>query len=171
MIEFRLRPWRMDDLPSLVKYAANFDIAKNMMDSFPHPYSEQSGINFIEMTQRTKNLILCIEINGEAVGSAGIHLRSDIYKKNAELGYWLAEPFWGKGIISRVVPEMVDKAFTQFDIERLFGVVFGRNTASQRVMEKCGFVHEATLKKTIFKNDQFEDEVIYAMRREQWEKR
>jgi RimJ/RimL family protein N-acetyltransferase len=166
--DFKLRPWSMDDLPSLVKYAANFDIAKNMMDSFPHPYSEKSGIDFIEMTQRTKNLILCIEIDGEAAGSTGIHLRSDIYRKNAEIGYWLAEPFWGKGIISRVIPMIVDKGFDTFDIERIFANVFARNKASQRVLEKSGFVLEGQFEKTIFKNGQFEDEMVYAVRRENW---
>jgi ribosomal-protein-alanine N-acetyltransferase len=148
-IDFKLRPWSMDDLPSLVKYAANFDIAKNMMDSFPHPYSKQSRIDFIEMTQKTKNLLLCIEINGEAAGSSGIHLRSDIYKKNAEIGYWLAEPYWGNGIISRVIPIMVDKGFETFDIERIFANVFGRNKASQCVLEKNGFVLEGQFEKTI----------------------
>lgn len=158
----------MDDLPSLVKYADNFDIAKNMMNGFPHPYSKQSGIDFIEMTQRTKSLILCIEIDGEAVGSTGIHLKTDVYRKNAELGYWLAEPFWGKGIITRVVPVMIDKAFTQFDIQRLYAGVFGSNKASQRVLQKCGFDNEGTNKQAIYKNGKLDDQLIFAIRREQW---
>ena len=158
----------MDDLPSLVKYAANFDIAKNMMDSFPHPYSEQSGKDFIRMVQKTENLILCIEVNGEAAGSTGIHLKTDIYRKNAELGYWLAEPFWGNGIISRVIPEIVEMGFEQFDIERIYAGVFETNKASQRVLEKNGFTHEARLVKNVYKNDQFQDQHIYSVRIENW---
>lgn len=167
-LDFKLRPWSMDDLPSLVRYANNFEIAKNMMDGFPYPYSEQSGIDFIEMTQKSKSLFQCIEINGEAAGSSGIHLRTDVYKKNAEIGYWLAEPYWGKGIISRVIPMMVDEGFEMFDIERIYAGVFGRNKASQHVLEKNGFVLEGQFEKTIFKNGQFEDEMVYAVRRESW---
>ncbi len=165
---FKLRPWSMDDLPSLVKYAKNFKIAQNMMDGFPHPYNQESGKSFLQLVEKTKDLILCIEIDGEAAGSTGIHLKKDIYRKNAEIGYWIAEPYWGQGIISRVIPEMVDRAFGQFHIERVYAGVFGRNIASQRALQKNGFTLDAKLERTIYKNDQFEDEHIYAVRKDEW---
>jgi len=169
-IDFKLRPWLEDDLPCLVKYADNHKISRNMRDGFPHPYTEQSGKAFLEMVEKSNDLILCIEANGEAVGSAGIHLKPDIYRKNAEIGYWLAEPYWGKGIISRVIPMMVDKGLENCDIERIYAGVFGSNKASQRVLEKCGFTLEAQLEKAIYKNGKFENEHLYAILRESWQK-
>lgn len=171
-VEFKLRPWSMDDLPSMVKYANNFKIANNLSDGFPHPYSEEDGKKFLNMfLEDTSQLILCIEVNGEAAGSIGIHPRKDIYRKNAEIGYWLAEPYWGNGILGKVIPQMVNLGFDTFDIERIYAPVFGRNKASQRVLAKNGFEVEGRYEKTVFKNEQFEDEVIYAVRRENWKNR
>ena len=169
-MDFKLRPWSKDDLPSIVKYANNPKIAANLTDGFPHPYSEKDALFFLDLIQKSADLILCIEVNSEFAGSAGIHLKKDIHRKNAEIGYWLAEPYWGHGIVSRVVKEMVDKGFQQFDIDRIYAPVFGRNKASQRVLQKCGFVVEAEFKNTVYKNGKFEDEVVLAIRREQWEK-
>lgn len=169
--DFKLRPWSEADLPSIVKYANNPKIAANLTDGFPHPYSEEDGKSFLKMIQEGDDLILCIEINGEFAGSVGIHLKGDIYRKNAEIGYWLAEPYWGQGVISRVIPKMVDKAFEKFDIERIYAGVYGRNKASQHVLKKCGFEIEGKFKNTIFKNGKFEDEVVLAIRRKNWRNR
>lgn len=154
-----------------MKYANNPKIAANLTDGFPHPYSEKDALFFLDLIQKSPDLILCIEVNDEFAGSTGIHLKKDIHRKNAEIGYWLAEPFWDQGIVSRVVREMVDKGFQQFDIDRIYAPVFGRNKASQRVLEKSGFVVEAEFKNTAYKNGKFEDEVVLGIRREQWEKR
>ncbi|MDB5263882.1 MAG: family N-acetyltransferase, partial [Adhaeribacter sp.] len=109
--------------------------------------------------------IFAIEVNGEAAGGIGVHPQTDIQRKNAELGYWLAEPYWGKGIITKAIRQMVDFAFQHPDIERIFARPFGTNLASQRVLEKAGFILEARLHKTFFKNGIYEDELIYARRR------
>lgn len=169
-IPFKLRPWSMEDLPSLIKYANNFNISNNMFDGFPHPYTKEDGKRFIEITEKSKDMILCIEVNGEAVGSAGIHLKNDVYRKNAEIGYWLAEPFWGQGIISKVTPKIVDFGFEKFGIERIYARVYGRNLGSQKVLKNCGFQFEGQFEKTIFKNGKFEDEIIYSVRRNKWKK-
>lgn len=162
----------MEDLPSLVKYANNFNIANNLTDAFPYPYSQEDGKRFIEMVSSKDPLqVFCIEVNGEAAGGIGIHPQDDIHRKNAELGYWLAEPFWSQGIISRAVALAVDHAFKTFEITRVFARPYGRNMASQRVLEKNGFVFEGKFEKTLYKNGQFEDELIYAIRKEQWKKR
>lgn len=168
-MEVTLRSWKDSDLESLVKYGNNVDIANNLSDAFPHPYTEEDGRKFLKIFADTeKHLILAIDVDGEAVGSIGIHPRRDIYRKNAEIGYWLAEPFWGKGILSKVVPQMVKKGFEKFDIVRLYAPVFARNKASQRVLEKSGFKVEARLYGTVFKNGKFEDEVVLGLRRENW---
>ena len=165
-MDFRLRPWTIEDLESLVRFANNFNIAKNLMDVFPHPYSIENGKAFIDIaTKNTPPNILAIEVNGEAAGAIGLHPQSDVYRRNAELGYWLAEPYWGKGIITRTIVQMVDYGFKHFDIDRVYARPFAHNIGSQRALEKAGFVLEARLEKTILKNGVMIDELIYAVRR------
>lgn len=171
MIEFHLRPWRKSDLPSLLTYADNDEIAKQLTDRFPHPYTEESGRKFIEMASAASpEQILAIEVNGEACGAIGLHPQEDIFKKNAELGYWLAEPYWGKGIMTRAVRRMVRYGFRNFQIDRIFARPYGSNKASQRVLEKCGFILEGRFEKTLFKKGRYEDELVYAIRRENAQK-
>ncbi len=165
-MDLKLRSWELSDLASLVKYANNPKIAANMTDAFPSPYTEDSGRAFITMAQKGGSIcLMAIEVEEEAVGGIGIHLQSDIMRKNAELGYWLAEPFWGKGIMSQAVKKMVEHAFNTFDINRIYARPFGTNKASQRVLEKSGFKLEARIEKNIFKKGEYLDELIYAIRR------
>ena len=165
-MHFFLRPWSLNDLDSLVKYANNFNVAKNLTNKFPHPYTEENGKFFIHMaTKHDPPNILAIDIKGEAVGGIGIHPQDDIMCKNAELGYWLAEPFWGKGIMTRAVPQMIEYGFKHWDISRIYARPYGTNIGSQKVLEKAGFKLEARFEKTIFKNGEFLDELIYAVRR------
>ena len=165
---YKLRPWTMDDLDQLVVYANNKNIADNLTDLFPHPYTREDGIKFIEMTlQKEPRQIFAIDLDGKAIGAIGLHPQSDIHRMNAELGYWLAEPFWGKGIITRAIREMVVYGFDTLEINRIFARPFGRNKASQRVLEKAGFILEAHLKNTIIKNSVYLDELIYAVRKEE----
>lgn len=165
-MDFTLRPWKESDLDSLVKFANNAKIFNNMTDKFPHPYTVEKGKAFIAFaTKNTPPDILAIDIGGQAVGGIGIHPQEDIHRKNAELGYWLAEPFWGKGIVTKAVIQMVDYGFRNFDINRIFARPFGTNKASQKVLEKAGFKLEARLEKTLLKNNAYVDELIYAVRR------
>ena len=165
-MNFTLRPWTLTDLDNLVKYANNAAIARFMTDQFPHPYTPDHGRIFIGFaTSNTASRIFAIEVNGEAAGGIGIHPQTDIYRKNAEMGYWLGEPFWGQGIITQAIGQVVNFAFQNLDIERIFARPFGSNKASQRVLEKAGFVLEAHLANTLFKNGNYEDELIYAVRR------
>ena len=167
-MDFKLRAWRETDLDSLVKYANNPNIAENLTNAFPHPYTEENGQGFIKYANSSEPLhIMAIEIDGEAVGGIGIHPQTDIMCKNAELGYWLAEPFWGKGIVSKAIAQMVDYGFSTFDIVRIYARPFGSNLASQKVLEKNGFVLEARIAQNIFKNGVFQDELIYAVRKQQ----
>jgi len=165
-MEFKLRPFTMADLDSLVKYANNPKIAAMMTDQFPYPYTRENGEKFINMVLLHDPIrIRAIEINGEACGGIGIHPGEDILRKNAEMGYWLAEPFWGKGIITDAIKQSIEYGFKTFDITRIFARPFGHNLASQRVLEKAGLKKEAVLKNTFFKNGQFTDEIIYSITR------
>jgi ribosomal-protein-alanine N-acetyltransferase len=165
-MSFILRSWRSNDLPSLIRYANNSAIAGFMNDQFPHPYTEETGRDFIAMASQESPLhIFAIEVEGEAVGGIGIHPRTNIERKNAEMGYWLGEPFWGRGIITEAVKQLVAYGFQTFDINRILARPFGTNLASQRVLEKAGFVLEARFEKTFFKNGEYLDELVYAVRR------
>lgn len=165
-MHFSLRPFTITDLDSLVKYANNPTIANNLTDKFPYPYTKENGKMFIEFA--TKNIptnIFAIDINGEVCGGIGIHPQEDVHRKNAELGYWLAEPFWGNGIITKAIIQIVEYGFIHFDITRIFARPYGTNVASQRVLEKAGFIFEGRFEKTLFKNGEFKDELIYAVRK------
>lgn len=162
-----IRPWKETDIDNLVKYANNYNIAKNMTDAFPHPYTRQDGERFITAAIQTQPAILfAIDVNGQAVGSIGFFPQSDIHAKNAEMGYWLAQEYRGQGIMTQAVNKLVEYAFDNFDITRIFARPFGTNTASQRVLEKSGFTLEACFKKALFKHGEFIDEMIYAKRKE-----
>jgi ribosomal-protein-alanine N-acetyltransferase len=165
-MEFKLRPWHIDDLPSLVKHANNPEVARFMTDTFPHPYSEENGKNFIAFATKDDPVhIFAIEVNGNAAGGIGIHPQQDIMKKNAELGYWLSQEYWGNGIIPQAIKQMIDFSFRTYDITRIYARPFGNNQRSIKVLEKCGFKLEARIEKNIYKNGAFLDELIYAVRR------
>lgn len=165
-MEFKLRKWQPEDVESLVKYANNSKIAKNLTNQFPHPYRKEDAIKFIQMTlSQQPTTIFAIEINGEAVGSIGLHPQTDVHLKNAELGYFLGEPYWGKGIMTKAIQQMVDYGFKTFEITRIFARPFGTNFGSQRVLEKAGFVLEGRFEKILFKNGEYLDDLIYAVRK------
>ena len=165
-MNFTLRPWRPTDIDSLVKYANNINIAKFMTDKFPHPYTEEAGIAFISFATNDNPIhIFAIDVNGEAIGGIGLHPREDIERMNAELGYWLAEPFWGKGIITNAIVQIVEFGFVTYDINRIFARPFGTNVGSQRVLEKAGFQFEYKFENTLVKNGKLLDELFYSIRR------
>jgi RimJ/RimL family protein N-acetyltransferase len=159
-----LRPWKRSDLELLVKYADNPKIAANMRDGFPNPYRIEDACRFIEMAENfEEGFILAIEVKGCACGSIGVHILDDVSRKTAEIGYWLGEPFWGRGITSEAMSAVVPVAFGTFDIARIQAGIFSKNPASARVLEKCGFVREAVLKDAVYKNGRLMDEIIYAI--------
>lgn len=157
------------EISDLVHYANNWNIAKNLTDKFPFPYTEEHGKTFIEFASKGNPIhIFAIEIEGRAAGGIGIHPQDDIHRKNAELGYWLAEPYWGKGIMSIAINNVVDFAFETYNINRVFARPFGTNIASQKVLEKNKFVLEGKFEKVLIKDGILIDELIYAIRREHW---
>ena len=164
--KFILRSWNLGDVDSLVRYANNKEIARFMTNQFPHPYLPENGKAFIEMAMKGDPAnILAIEIDGNACGGIGLHLQSDVHEKNAELGYWLAEPYWGRGIITEAIKEMIDYGFKTFEINRIYAIPYGNNLGSQRVLEKSGFELEGRFSNTIYKNGEYLDELVYAVRK------
>jgi RimJ/RimL family protein N-acetyltransferase len=158
-----LRDWKNSDVKRLVLLANNEKIARNLMDSFPHPYTEKDAEHWISNCQNEKtNLLLAIEYKGEFVGGIGAHFKQDIHRYNAELGYWIGEPFWGKGIASTVLQFFSEYLFAHYKLNRIYGDVFSNNPASAKVLEKNGFTKEAVLKKAVFKNSFFLDVWVYS---------
>ncbi len=159
-----LRKITPNDLDALVKYANNSNVHLYTSNKFPYPYLKEHGEEFIEFA--TNNLmsdILVIDVDGEFIGGCGIHFKEDLQSKNAELGYWLAEPFWGKGIITSVIKQRIEDAFIKHKVHRLYASVFDENIASQKALLKCGFTLEAILKQAIYKNGKFYDDHIYSI--------
>lgn len=167
-MHFELRAWRDNDLENLVQVANNFNIAKYLNDQFPHPYTEEDGKLFIESANsHSPQQIFAIDIAGKASGGIGIHPLTLIHRRNAELGYWLAQSYWGLGIMQRALKQMVKYAFENFDIDRVFARPFGNNVASQKALLKAGFILEAKIEKCLIKYGDIHDELIYGIRREQ----
>jgi RimJ/RimL family protein N-acetyltransferase len=166
LMHFTLRPFHTDDLTALVKHANDPTVAAHLTDAFPHPYTEAHGRAFIEQALKSPPLRRCIDIGGECIGAIGLHPKSDLWRRNLELGYWLAKEHRGKGIMTDAIRQMVQLGFATFpEITRIYATPFGSNTASQKALEKAGFALEATLIGTLVKNDRVEDEWIYAVRR------
>jgi RimJ/RimL family protein N-acetyltransferase len=166
MHTIQLRLWQLEDLDNLVRYANNKKIFDNLRDVFPHPYTEADGRHFIEVNAADNpTKVFAIEVDGQAVGSIGIFPQTDIHRKNAEIGYWLGEPFWGKGIVTEAVRRIIDYGFSTFDITRIYAIPFPTNIGSQRVLTKAGLHFEARLEKALFKNGQYVDELIYSIRK------
>lgn len=165
-MNFTIRAWNINDLDNLVKHANNPNISKFMTDGFPYPYTKEHGEKFIEMAvSHHPTRLFAIIVDNEAVGGIGIHPQTDIMRKNAELGYWLSEDHWGKGIISNAIKEMVTYAFENFEITRIYARPFGNNIASQKALQKAGLQLEARLKNTIYKNNEYLDELIFSIRK------
>jgi len=159
-----LRPFTLADSTSIAKYANNRDVSKNLRDAFPFPYSDTDALQFImSVINSNPSTIYAIDVNGEAIGAAGITLKDDVYTGNGEIGYWIGKAFWGKGISTVAVTELKKIAFNELGLYRIYAEIFQNNIASMRVLEKNGFVREATLAKAITKDGVKLDLCIYSM--------
>jgi [ribosomal protein S5]-alanine N-acetyltransferase len=157
-----LRPWREEDASSVARYADNPRVAGCMRDAFPSPYTIEDARRFIAMaTGPAPGIFLAIEVEGEAAGGIGIHPLEDVRRGTAEIGYWLGEPFWGKGIVTEAVRALVPAAFAKTGLVRIQAGIFSGNPASMRVLEKSGFVREAVHRNAVTKNGVVMDEVMY----------
>ena len=158
-----LRPFIIADVTDLAFFANNRNVSDNLRDAFPKPYTIDDAERFIQIVSgKSLPNVLAITFDDIAIGSIGVVLGEDIYRNNAEIGYWIGEPFWGKGIGSQALMSMTQYAFENFPIERLFARPFPFNLASIRMLEKCGYIHEATLKNALVKQGHFYDELIFS---------
>lgn len=162
--DVRLREFHNDDRFRLAELANNEHIANNLRDGFPHPYTISDAEQFIQMClQMNPPQVFAIEFQEEYAGNIGLHKGADVYRKSAEIGYFLGEPYWNKGIMTRAVRLICDYGFRELDIVRIYTGVFEYNLASARVLEKCGFLKEAVFNKAICKNGEICDEIRYAL--------
>lgn len=167
-MNFILRKWKTEDVADVARFADNEKIARYLRNAFPYPYTVQDAEQFVGncvSNDETKKLFRAIEVDGAAVGSIGIFLGSDVYKKSAELGYWLAEDFWNKGIMSNAIRQICKEAFEKYNIVRIFAEPFAHNAASRKALEKAGFSLEGIMKNGVFKNDKVFDYCMYALLR------
>jgi len=157
-----LRRWRPADIDALARYANNREIWLNVRDRFPHPYKRSDAEAWIALCDKEMEPILqfAIDLNGEAIGGIGFERMTDVHRMTAEIGYWIAEPFWGRGIATQAVGRALPIAFDS--LERIQAIVFAGNQASIRVLEKNGFEFEGRLKHCIFKDGRLLDGMLYA---------
>jgi [ribosomal protein S5]-alanine N-acetyltransferase len=163
-MDIEFRAWKHGDEDSLSKNANNINIWKNVRNRMPYPYTISDARNWISYCQYlTPVTNFAIVVDGKAVGAVGFEAKEDIYIRNAEVGYWLGEPYWGHGISTRALTWITDYIFTNFDIHRIYACVFINNLASRRVLEKAGFNLEAVHKEAVVKEGNLMDECIYAL--------
>jgi len=161
--ECTIRPWRLDDAESIARHANNRKVWLALRDAFPHPYTIQDAHEFLQQAISAQPpTLFCIEINGAAAGGIGIRLGQDVHRHTAEFGYWLAEEFWGRGIMTEAVGAFTDFCFDNFSLRRIYAEPFANNPASARVLEKAGFIFEGRLKNNVVKDGNLLDSMRYA---------
>jgi len=161
--DVRVRSWRKDDLKALLRHANNAKIAANLRDQFPHPYTRRDAIDFLDYAQMQEpECSFAIELKDEAVGGVGFLLGRDVARRSAEMGYWLSEQYWGRGIATRVVTAMSEWALDNYNLTRVFAQAFEHNAASIRVLEKASFEREGIMRRSAIKNGVVLDQVLFA---------
>jgi [ribosomal protein S5]-alanine N-acetyltransferase len=165
--EIHLRAWKPGDEEELVGIANNRKIWRNMTDRFPHPYTLRDAAAWIEISKERPQdqRHFAILLDRSIVGGTGFGRLDDLCTKTAEIGYWVAEPWWGLGIAPRALAMATEIAFRDFDFERLQANVLEWNLRSCRVLEKAGYQLEARLKRQAFKDGQVCDQWMYALLR------
>ncbi len=159
-----VRPYRKGDEASLAQHANNRKVWINLRDRFPHPYSPADAERWIAFaTTQVPQTHFAVAIEDRAVGGIGLELKTDVDRRSAEIGYWLGEAFWGKGIMTAAVRAMTEWAFATFDLIRLQAGIFAWNGASMRVLEKVGYSCEAQLRRAATKDGKTIDMYLYAM--------
>jgi ribosomal-protein-alanine N-acetyltransferase len=163
----RIRSWHAGDAPSLARHANSRNIWLNVRDRFPHPYTREAAALWVERaTAMEPETQFAIEVDGEAAGGIGLFLQEDVSRFSAELGYWLGEAFWGRGIMTAAVRRFTDFAFDTFDLNRIYGNVFEGNEASARVLEKAGYEFEGRHRRAAVKDGRIVDNLLYAIIRD-----
>lgn len=165
-MECSLRQWRIEDAAELAAAANNKKLQDNLRDGLPYPYTESDAVCFIRsMLEADKDAVFAFAIvaRNKVVGSIGAFRKDNIHSRTAEIGYYIAEPYWGRGIGTSAVGQLCGYIFGHTDIIRLFAEPFAHNAASCRILEKNGFACEGTLKSNAVKNGRVLDMKMYAL--------
>ena len=162
-----VRLWAEADAASLQRHANNPNVAMHLRDRFPHPYEMENARAFLGwVTQQEPPTLWAIEVDGEAAGGIGIELHGDVERVSAEIGYWLGESHWGRGIATEALTAVTAEVFKRFDLTRLYAVPFADHAASIRVLEKAGYVREGYLKQSTIKAGRIRDQLLLATYRD-----
>jgi RimJ/RimL family protein N-acetyltransferase len=163
LAQCEIRSWRHDDLESLVEHANNRKIWLNLRDRFPHPYTKRDGREFLRsMLLQRPETAFAIAVDNAAIGGIGFVMMHDVERVSAEIGYWIAEPFWGRGIATEAVAVVTRYAIETHGFTRVFAMPFASNRASCRVLEKAGYALEGRLRRSAIKDGQIVDQMQYA---------
>ena len=162
----KIRKWELSDATDLALALSNKKVQDNLRDGLPYPYTEQDGVEYIQAmlsSDKTESFAFAITINDKVIGSIGVFRQANIHRRTAELGYYIAENYWGKGIMTEAVKQICNYVFKNSDIIRIYAEPFAHNTASCRVLEKAGFQFEGTLKCNAVKNGKIIDMKMYSL--------
>lgn len=162
----RIRKWELSDAKDLAAALSNRKVQDNLRDGLPYPYTEQDGKEFISAmlsADENETFAFAITVNNMVIGSIGIFRQGNIHRQTAELGYYIAEEYWGKGIMTEAVKQICEYVFANSDIIRIYAEPFAYNTASCKVLEKAGFQYEGTLRSNAVKNGKIIDMKMYSL--------
>ena len=158
-----VRSLRTGDAASLAYHGNNRKVWLNLRDRFPHPFTEQHGAEYIAYNlSKPDSTSFAIDVAGTAVGGISLHVGTDIERLGAELGYWLGEEFWGRGIMTEAIRLVTRYAFSDVGLVRVFAVPFVGNVGSCRALEKAGYVREGLMLRSAIKDGQLLDQYLYA---------
>lgn len=162
-----IRSWESGDVGSLSHHASSPAIWANVRDRFPHPYTLTDAEAWVALARsREPERDFAIDVDGVAVGGIGLMLQTDVQRVSAEIGFWLGEAYWGRGIVTAAIRALSSRAFGMYGLTRIFAVVFAGNTGSQRALEKAGYVQEGLLRRSAIKQGTIRDEHLYALLRD-----
>ena len=162
----RIRKWKLSDAKDLAAALSNKKVQDNLRDGLPYPYTEQDGKEFISAmlsADESETFAFAITVDNMVIGSIGIFRQGNIHRQTAELGYYIAEEYWGKGIMTEAVKQICEYVFANSDIIRIYAEPFAYNIASCRVLEKVGFQYEGTLRSNAVKNGRVIDMEMYSL--------
>jgi RimJ/RimL family protein N-acetyltransferase len=165
-MECKIRHWKVEDATQLAKALNNRNIQNNLRDGLPYPYTENDAKDFIKAmldADKDKTFAFAITFNNTVIGSIGIFRKDNIHFRTAEMGYYIAEPFWGKGLGTSAIMQICHYVFDHTNIIRIFAEPFAYNTASCRILEKNGFKYEGTLRSNAEKNGNILDMKMYSL--------
>lgn len=167
-MEVQIRTWRLSDAADLARTIGNPAVLQNLRDGIPYPYTEKDARDFIQEMMNAdpdRTFAFAIAVEERVVGSIGVYRQGNVHRLTAELGYYIAQPFWGQGIGTQAVRKVCDYVFEHSDIIRIFAEPYAYNDASCRVLEKAGFQLEGILRKNAVKNSRILDMKMYAITR------